>query len=172
MATFRGARDPYLERSGHDRAQQCRAAAAGEKSFGDGREIGAAEAGFLSGSSAGGNPARIAAGDGSDGVADGVWTAQRVDQGIRRAGGDGGDGADRTAVFSEHPDERSGVPLRSDNGRAGAGRHGRKRSGAGGGKIVAARLKRAVSWVKSGLATSPRAACLEAGLRLSFTADS
>src|SRR5258708_29623244 len=145
MATFRGARDPHLERSGVDSTQQCRAAAAGEKSFGDGREIGAAEAGFLSGSSAGGNPARVAAGDGSDGVADAVWTAQRADQGIRRAGGDGGDGADWPVVFSEHPDERSGVPLRSDNGRSGAGRYGRKRSGAGRGKNAGGGAKKAGS---------------------------
>src|ERR1700687_2859511 len=111
MAAFGGAGDPDIERSGVDRAQQRRAAAAGEKSFGDGREIGAAEAGFVSGSSAGRNPARVAAGDGGNGVADAVWTAQRADQGIWRASGDGGDGADRAAVFSEHPDERSGVPL-------------------------------------------------------------
>src|SRR5258707_15051416 len=123
MATFRGARDPYLERSGVDRAQQCRAAAAGEKSFGDGREIGAAEAGFLSGSSAGGNPARIAAGDGSYGVADAVWTAQRVEQGIRRAGGDGGDGGNRTTGFREHPDEQSGVSPTKEQRRAWAWRY-------------------------------------------------
>src|SRR5258708_37116476 len=110
MATFRGARDPYLERSGVDRAQQCRAAAAGEKSFGDGREIGAAEAGFLSGSSAGRNPAGVAAGDRSDGVADAVWTAQRADQGIRRAGGDGGGWGERAAGFCEKPGGEARVP--------------------------------------------------------------
>src|SRR5258706_13655005 len=105
MATFRGARDPYLERSGVDRAQQCRAAAAGEKSFGDGREIGAAEAGLLSGSSAGGKPARIGAGGGSGGVAGAGWAAQRVDQGIRRGGGGGGGWGRRGGGFLAHTDE-------------------------------------------------------------------
>ncbi len=138
LAAFGSAGDPDVERPGVDRAQQCRAATVGEESFGDGREIGAAEAGFVSGSSAGGNPAWVAAGDGCDGVAHAVWTAQRADQRTWRAGGNGGDGADRAAVFSEHPDERSGVPLRSDDSRAGARRHGRKRSAAGSREIAAA----------------------------------
>jgi GGDEF domain-containing protein len=30
------------------------------------------------------------------------------------SGSDGGDGADRAAVFGEHPDQRFGVPLRGD----------------------------------------------------------
>src|SRR5208282_672477 len=82
VAAYGGAGDPDVERPGVDRAQQRRAAAAGEKSFRDGREIGAAEAGLVSGSSAGGNPARVAAGDGGDGVAHAVWAAERADQGV------------------------------------------------------------------------------------------
>ena len=79
----------------------------------------------------------LAARDGGDGAADAVWTAQRAVQGIWRAGGDGGDGADRAAVFGEHPDERFGVPVRGDDGRACARRHRREGSAAGSGEIAA-----------------------------------
>src|SRR5208282_1159303 len=101
-------------------------------------EIGADEAGFVSGPSAGGNPARVAARNRVNRVADAIWTAQRADQGIWRDGGDGSDGASRAAVCGQHPDERSGVPLRGDNGRAGARRYRRKRSAAGGGETTTA----------------------------------
>ncbi len=73
-----------IGRSNGDRAQQCRTAAAGQKPFGDGREIGIAEARFLSGFAAGGEQTRGAEFGGVLRAAVAVWPQRRVAQRIWR----------------------------------------------------------------------------------------